>query len=136
MPEDKTKATDSSGGTQGGRRPTEVPPDESAAGTGPLSSKGRWSSRRKREVVLRLLRGESIDAVSREIGVEIYRLEQWRDWALEGMDANLKSRRADAGSAELDAAMKRLGELTMENELLWNRVRSKSGPLARRRSSQ
>jgi hypothetical protein len=40
--------------------------------------------------VLRLLRGESIDAVSREIGVEIYRLEQWRDLALQGMDANLK----------------------------------------------
>jgi len=135
MPQDKTKAMDSSGGTQGGRRPTEVPPDESA-GTGPLPPKGRWSSRRKREVVLRLLRGESIDAVSREIGVEIYRLEQWRDLALQGMDANLKSRRADAGSAELDAAMRRLGELTMENELLWNRVRSKSGLLARRRSSQ
>jgi len=34
--------------------------------------------RRKREVVLRLLRGEPLDAVSREVGVEVYRLEQWR----------------------------------------------------------
>lgn len=135
MTEDSTKPQGQAGGTQGGRRPTEVPPDEQPV-TGPLPAKGRWSARRKREVVLRLLRGESIDAVSREIGVEIYRLEQWRDQALEGMDANLKSRRNDPVGAELDAAMKRLGELTMENELLWNRVRSKPGPLARRRSSK
>ena len=39
----------------------------------------RWSAARKREVVLRLLRGELIDAISREIGVEPYRLERWRD---------------------------------------------------------
>ena len=135
MSEDSTKAKSQAGGTQGGRRPTEGPPDATEV-TGPLPAKGRWSARRKREVVLRLLRGESIDAVSREIGVEIYRLEQWRERALEGMDANLKSRQNDPVSAELDAAMKRLGELTMENELLWNRVRSKSGPLARRRSSK
>jgi hypothetical protein len=42
----------------------------------------RWSAARKREVVLRLLRRESLDAVSREIGVEVYRLERWRDKAL------------------------------------------------------
>lgn len=135
MSEDSTKPQGQAGGTQGGRRPTEVPPAANTI-TGPLPAKGRWSARRKRDVVLRLLRGESIDAVSREIGVEIYRLEQWREQALEGMDTNLKSRQNDPVSAELDAAMKRLGELTMENELLWNRVRSKSGPLARRRSSK
>jgi len=32
-----------------------------------------------REVVLRLLRGESLDALSRELGVDPYRLEEWRD---------------------------------------------------------
>jgi len=36
----------------------------------------RWSAGRKREIVLRLLRGESLDALPREVGVEIYRLEQ------------------------------------------------------------
>ena len=91
-------------------RPTEVPPDAQTV-TGPLPAKGRWIARRKREVVLRLLRGESIDVVSREIGVEIYRLEQWREQALEGMDANLKSRHNDPVSAELDAARKRLPPL-------------------------
>ena len=38
----------------------------------------RWSASRKRDVVLRLLRGESLEALSREVGVEIYRLEAWR----------------------------------------------------------
>ncbi|MEX3581656.1 MAG: hypothetical protein VB137_01775 [Burkholderia sp.] len=35
----------------------------------------RWSVGRKRAVVLRLLRGESIDAVSRKVGVTIAELE-------------------------------------------------------------
>jgi len=44
----------------------------------------RWSAGRKREVALRLLRGESVDAISREISVPIYKLEGWRDRALAG----------------------------------------------------
>lgn len=43
---------------------------------GVLGAKERWSVRRKREVVLRLFRGEPLEAVSREVGVEVYRLEQ------------------------------------------------------------
>ena len=44
--------------------------------TGPLAEGQRWSAARKREVVLRLLRGESVDALSRELSIAIYRLEQ------------------------------------------------------------
>ena len=45
----------------------------------------RWSAARKREIVLRLLRGESLDAVSREIGVEPIGwsaggTRRWRQW--------------------------------------------------------
>jgi transposase-like protein len=47
----------------------------------------RWSAARKREIVLRLLRGESLDAVSREIGVEPYRLERWPACCTDGRDA-------------------------------------------------
>ena len=43
---------------------------------GPLLPGQRWSLAPKREVALRLLRGEPIDAVSRELGVEIYRLKK------------------------------------------------------------
>jgi hypothetical protein len=88
---------------------------------------------RKREVVLRLLRGESLEALSRELGVEPYRLAQWRGKALLGLEGALKAREGDATHAALDAAMQRIEELTMENELLWQRVR-KPGPLANRRS--
>jgi hypothetical protein len=42
----------------------------------------RWSAARKRDVVLRLLRGESIEAVSRRVAVEPYRLKQWRERGL------------------------------------------------------
>jgi len=42
-------------------------------------------------------RGEPIDALSRELGVEIYRLESWRDRALAGMDAGLKGARGRPG---------------------------------------
>ena len=79
----------------------------------------RWSVARKREIVLRLLRGESLDVVSREIGVEVYRLERWRDKALASMDAGLKERADDDPlQVGLDAAHKRVGELSMEVELL------------------
>ena len=101
--------------------------------TGPLAEGQRWSVARKREVALRLLRGESVDALSRELGVEIYRLEQWREKALAGIDESLKQRQNDPLQSELNQAMRRIGELTMENELLWERVR-KPGPLAPRRS--
>jgi hypothetical protein len=97
-------------------------PTDSGEKTGPKVIQ-RWSAPRKREIVIRLLRGESLDLVSREIGVEIYRLERWRDKALASMDAGLKERADDDPlQAGLDAAHKRVGELSMENELLRARI--------------
>ena len=69
---------------------------------------------RKREVVLRLLRDEPVQLLSRQLGVEIFRLEQWREKAIGGIDASLKQRKGDPVQAELDSAMKRIGELTMQ----------------------
>jgi transposase len=109
---------------------------ETSTASGPLKAGGRWNPRRKKEVVLRLLRGEPIDGVSREIGVQVYRLERWKGRALAGMEGSLKKRQSSREQSLLDDAMKRVGELTMENELLWKRVGSKPGPLARRRSSR
>ena len=121
----------SSARTQGARRAT----GESADG-GALAPGQRWSAARKREVVLRLLRGESLDAVSREVGVEIYRLEEWRDRALSGMDLGLKDRQGEPLAGELDAAKRHIGELSMEIELLRERSRAAEGrrPLVTRRS--
>ena len=82
-----------------------------------------------------MLRVDPLETLSRELGVQIYRLDEWREKALSGIDSALKERENDPVQAELSAAMRRIGELTMQNELLWQRVR-KPGPLAKRRSSK
>src|SRR3990167_3021413 len=61
------------GGRGGGRGGA---PGEAKAG--PLEPGQRWSVARKREVALRMLRGEPLEALSRELGVEAYRLAEWR----------------------------------------------------------
>jgi transposase len=95
----------------------------------------RWSANRKKEVVLRLMRGEPLDALSRELGIEIYRLEEWHKKALQGIESALKAREGDPLTAELDAAMRRIGEITMENELLREKAR-RAHPLGFRRSKK
>ena len=40
---------------------------------GPLGLGQRWTVTRKREVALRLLRGEPVELLSRQLGVEIFR---------------------------------------------------------------
>ena len=89
--------------------------------------------RREAEIVIRMLAGESIDSLSRELAVEPYRLEKWRDKALAGMETGLKERKGDPLANELDRAKKTIGELTMENELLRKRCEAKES-LRRRRS--
>jgi len=130
---DQVRGEVSPGGTEGGGRPTGVPPGP--GGGGPLGQGQRWTAARKREAVLRILQGEPMELLCRELGVELYRLEKWRDAAPAGMEEALKARNSDPLKGELDNAMKRLGELTMENELLWARVR-RPGLLARRRSKK
>jgi transposase len=124
--------------SEGGRSPSTLSTDSpcvarGAPTIGPLAPGLRWSVARKREVVLRLLRGESVELLSRELGVPIYKLEQWREKADTALDAALKERESDPASGELAAAMQRIGELSMEVELLRARI-GRPGPLARRRS--
>ena len=122
--------------TEGARRASGVGAGAAAIGSGGLAPGQRWSAGRKRDVVLRLLRGESLDAVSREVGVEVYRLEQWKARALTGLELGLKERDGEPLAAELDAAKRHIGELSMQNELLLQRARAAEGgrPLATRRS--
>ena len=119
------------GSSEGARRATGEDPGE--ATVGPLGPGQRWSVMRKREVALRMLRGESLEGLSRELGVETYRLESWQRRALGGIDASLREREGTPEQAELDAALKRIGELSMENELMRERCR-KNGSFALGRS--
>ena len=122
--------------TEGARRATGVRADAAATGAGVLAPGQRWSASRKRDVVLRLLRGESLAAVSREVGVEIYRLTQWQERALAGLELGLKDHAGEPAAAALDAAKRHIGELSMEVELLRERARAAERhlPLAMRRS--
>jgi transposase len=95
----------------------------------------RWSAGPKKEVVLRPLRGEPADAVSREVSLPIYELEQWRDRALAGIDAGLKERESDPLVKQLDDASRRIGELVMEVEIP-KKGRGAKRPLVRRGSSR
>jgi transposase len=99
--------------------------------------RGRWSSRRKTEVVPRVLRGENLDALSRELGVTAGTIAHWRDQFLSGGQAAVQSRPADERDDELGRLRAKLGELTMENELLRERARRAEGdvPFGRRRST-
>jgi hypothetical protein len=63
----------------------------------------RWSVQRKKEVVLRLLRGEPVDAISREVSVPIYKLERWRDRALAGIEASRSGTRPKAAGRHVVA---------------------------------
>ena len=110
--------------TEGARRATGVRADGAAAGAGSLAPGQRWSASRKRDVVLRLLRGESLEALSREAGVEIYRLEAWRERAMAGLELGLKDRHGEPVAEVLDAAKRHIGELSMEIELLRERARA------------
>jgi len=129
---EKTVAVDGPGVNEGERGSSTFSPGQ-VSPAGPLGPGQRWSVARKREVALRLLRGEAVELLSRELGVEIFRLEAWREQALAGIDAALKERQGDPVQAELNTAMKRIGELTMENELLRAKM-EKPVPLGRRRS--
>ena len=121
--------------TEGARRASGVSADGAAVGSGALAPGQRWSASRKRDVVLRLLRGESLDAVSREVGLEVYRLEAWQARALAGLELGLKAQAGEPLAAELDAAKRHIGELSMEIELLRERARAAECrlPLATRR---
>src|SRR4029078_8871767 len=97
-------------GSEGGRSPSTLSIGQVPAGG--LAPGQRGSVGRKLEVVLRLLRGESTENLSRELGVPSYRLERWRERALSGIDGSLRGGGGGAGREELGAAVKRVGRVS------------------------
>jgi transposase len=73
-----------------------------------------------------------MDAVAREVGVEIYRLEEWKNKALSGLDASLRERDGDPLEKELQSARSKIGELMLDIELLREKT-GRPGPLAKGR---
>ena len=109
--------------------------DDNGAAAGGLR---RFSAKRKLAAVQRLMRGESLDAVSREENVPVHRLTAWRDKVLMGAESALKERERDARDEEIARLQAKVGEITMDNELLYAKIDKLEGgrPLARRRSKK
>ena len=101
-----------------------------------LGRGGRLSRQRKRDAVLRLLRGEDLELVSRELGVPAAELSAWRGAFLAAGEASLKTRLADGRDVEIGRLKAKVGDLTMTNELLATKIEHLEAgrPLARRRS--
>ena len=77
-------------------------------------------------------RGEAAEDLSRELGVPLYKLERWRQKAEAALESALRERETDAATGELATAMQRIGELSIEVELLRSRI-DRTGPLGRGR---
>ncbi len=108
-----------------------------AGGVGAEAGLGkRFSARKKLAAVQRLLRGESLEALSRELNLPAHRLSEWRERALLGAEGALKERERDARDEEIERLKAKVGEITMANELLYAKIdKLETGrPLAGRRS--
>ena len=81
------------------------------------TERGRFSSRKKMEVVLRVLRGEELDLVSRETGITAATVSAWRDQFVASGQAGLKRRATDGRDDELARLKALVGDLTIRLEL-------------------
>ena len=98
------------------RRKSPTPGSESPPPTEASELPERWSAQRKTELVLRLLRGDTLDAVSRDSQVPAHELETWKRIFLENGARGLKTRN-DPEERELTLARAKIGELMMRLEL-------------------
>jgi transposase len=78
----------------------------------------RWSARRKEAVVLRLLRGEGLDALAREQRVAAGTISAWREEFLAAGREGLKSRPRPEQDRRLVEAQRKIGELSMDLDIL------------------
>ena len=93
-----------------------VSADAPTGAEAPVEIPERWSAQRKTELVLRLLRGEPLDAVSRDSQVPGHELEEWRRVFLDSGSQGLK-KRVDPEDRELKRVQAKLGEVMMRLEL-------------------
>ena len=117
-----------------GARPgdAERPQESGAAAPG---RGGRMSRQRKTAAVLRLLRGDDLELVSRWLGVTAATLTGWRDAFLAAGEAALTAKPTTGEELESDRLKARLGAALIERDLLNEKIAvlEVGRPLARRR---
>ena len=105
----------------------ELPSQEARRATGEGSTNGwqkrqRFSARQKTAVVLRLLRGEPLDLLSRELGIPAARLTTWRAAFLDAGQDALQKQPLDSRDRALGRLREKLGEATMAMEWLREKI--------------
>ena len=107
--------------------------DETTGAAGPGRG-GRMSRQRKRDAVLRLLRGEDLETVSRALGVTAATPTAWRDAFLTAGEAALVAR-AGGDEPEAERLRAKLGAVMIERDLLHEKIAALEAgrPLGRRR---
>ena len=117
-----------------GARPgaAERPQEAGAAG---LGRGGRMSRQRKSAAVLRLLRGEDLETVSRNLGVTAATLSGWREAFLAAGEAALSTKPASGEELESERLKTKLGAALIERDLLHEKIAllEANRPLARKR---
>ena len=108
---------------------------DAGAPSGGAGSERRFSARRKLAAITRLLRGEPLETLARELNVTVARLSKWRDRALVAAETAMKERERDSRDEELLRLKVKPCEFTMANELLEQKIAAleRGRPLARRR---
>src|SRR3954470_16740183 len=100
------------------RRRVTMTTETAASGAIGLGRGGRMSRKRKRDAVLRLLRGEDLEVLSRALGVTAATLTRWQDSFLSAGEASLVTRPTDGQALETERLKAKLGEMLLERELL------------------
>jgi transposase len=95
-------------------------PQES--GGAALGRGGRMSRQRKMAAVLRLLRGEDLEIVSRSLGVTAATLSGWRDAFLAAGEAALAAKPSTGEELESDRLKAKLGAALIERDLLHEKI--------------
>ena len=119
--------------------PGDARPDEAAraprCGAVALGRGGRMSRQRKSAAVRRLLRGEDLETVSRELGITAATLTGWHDAFLAGGEAALTSRAATGEELESERLKAKLGAALIERDLLNEKIAllEANRPFARKR---
>jgi len=96
---------------------------------------GRMSRQRKTTAVLRLLRGEDLETVSRGLGVTAATLSGWREAFLAAGEAALSTKPASGDERESERLKAKLGAALIERDLLHEKIALLEAhrPLARKR---
>src|ERR687890_467482 len=97
---------------------------ERAQGSGAvgLGRGGRMSRQRNSAAVLRLLRGEDLETVSRSLGVTAATLSGWREAFLAAGEAALSTKTASGGELESERLKAKLGAALIERDLLHEKI--------------